>query len=80
VVEGDLDLSGNVNLMSLPEGLVVRGDLNVKGCTQLEFLPKGLKVGGTLYISETPLNHNYDYDVLIKMVGLSGELNDVINY
>jgi hypothetical protein len=79
VVEGDLDLSGNVNLMLLPEGLVVRGDLSVNGCTQLESLPEGLIVGGTLYVNNTPLYYDYDYDDLIKMVGLSGELNNINN-
>ena len=47
-VNGNLNLSENASLQSLPEGLKVSGNLNLGGCTSLQSLPEGLEVSGYL--------------------------------
>ena len=46
--EGDLDLSHDTGLATLPDGLSVGGNLDLRGCTALCSLPDGLSVGGNL--------------------------------
>ena len=49
--EGDLDLSHDTGLATLPDGLSVGGGLDLRGCTALCSLPDGLSVGGDLDLS-----------------------------
>jgi hypothetical protein len=48
IVTGDLNLSHDTNLTSLPEGLTVKGNLSLNHCTGLTSLPKRLTVRGFL--------------------------------
>ncbi len=48
VVNGDLDLSDNPGLTSLPRGLRVEGNLDLSDCTGLTSLPSDLHVEGNL--------------------------------
>jgi hypothetical protein len=54
-VKGDLYLSENQKLNSLPKGLKVRGDLNLSFCESISSLPEGLEVGGDLTIDDSSI-------------------------
>lgn len=49
-IKGDLDLSGCIRILALPEGLCVDGDLHLNKCDSLETLPNDLTVGKNLYL------------------------------
>ena len=63
-VNGDLDLSDNVEITFLPEGLEVNGYLDLGG-TPITSLPKGLEVGGSLDLSFTEITSLPD-DLKVK--------------
>jgi hypothetical protein len=46
-----LNLSNQVDLNALPEGLTVWGDLNLSGCTSLDELPRGLVIKTSLRLN-----------------------------
>ena len=50
-VEGNLDLSNNEKLKTLPKGLTVEGNLRLINCSSLEKLLEGLTVGKNLNLS-----------------------------
>jgi hypothetical protein len=50
VVNGNLDLTGQITLACLPDGIVVKGSLSLSGCINLKQLPAGLTVGGALWL------------------------------
>ena len=49
--DGNIDLSNDKSIISLPETLTVTGFLYLLGCTSLTSLPKILSVGGSLYLT-----------------------------
>ena len=51
-IEGDIDLSGNKSITSLPDNLKVGGYLDLRG-TGITALPDNLQVGGSLYLQGT---------------------------
>ena len=52
-INGDLYLSENQKLKSLPKGLKVRGNLDLSSCKNLTSLPEGLEVGGNLTLDDS---------------------------
>jgi hypothetical protein len=47
---GNLDLSFNTGITSLPDGLTVGASLDLTGCTGITSLPDGLNLGEWLYL------------------------------
>jgi len=72
IVDGDLNLEGNLDIVRLPDRLYVKGDLILKGCRELRKLPDAMMVHGSVDLTATDAERLPDAILAEFNVDLSG--------